>query len=82
MTRTDFPERAGVRIESVPAFAWAEPEEVATASLRALARNQVVCVPRVGDRLVPGLVRMLPLRLAHELGKFTASGAGTRGEAE
>jgi uncharacterized protein len=82
MTRTDFPERAGVRMDAVPSFAWAEPEEVAIASLAALSRNQVVCVPRVGDRLVPGLVRMLPLRLARELGRFTASGGATPGEAK
>ncbi|PRQ06483.1 SDR family NAD(P)-dependent oxidoreductase [Enhygromyxa salina] len=77
LTRTDFPAQAGVRTHDLPDAAWASPDEVVTASLRALTRNQVVCVPRVGDRLVPHMMRMLPRRLANELGRFTASGDGT-----
>ena len=74
LTRTEFPAQSGMRVAAIPEFAWAEPDEVVDASFRALRRNQVVVVPRMGDNFVPSLVRMLPLRLAREVGRFTASG--------
>jgi short-subunit dehydrogenase len=55
MTYTEFHDRPGFehfKRSSIPAFAWMTAEQVVTASLRALARNQVICVPSFVNRLV------------------------------
>ncbi|MFV8755927.1 SDR family NAD(P)-dependent oxidoreductase [Nannocystaceae bacterium ST9] len=78
LTRTEFPAQSGARVDMIPGAAWAEPEEVVESSIRALGRNQVVCFPRAGDRFVPNMIRLLPRRLAREVGKFNASGAKPR----
>jgi hypothetical protein len=46
--RTRFQQRAGVDPSLVPGFAWMMPEAVVEASLAALARGDVVCVPGAG----------------------------------
>jgi hypothetical protein len=59
-TRTRFQERAGVDPETVPRFAWMTPEAVVDASLAALARGEVVCVPGAGYRLLHAASGALP----------------------
>jgi len=44
-TRTAFQQRAGWSQRAVPGFAWQEADDVVEASLRALGRNEAVCVP-------------------------------------
>ncbi len=44
-TRTEFQKRAGIREVRVPSFAWMTPEEVVDASLAALQRGPLICVP-------------------------------------
>ena len=51
-TYTEFQQRAGVDISKIPTFAWMTPEAVVDASLRALQRRQVVCVPGLVNRLL------------------------------
>jgi len=51
-TRTRFQERAGVDPATVPGFAWMSPEAVVDASLAALARGDLVCVPGLGYRVL------------------------------
>jgi short-subunit dehydrogenase len=59
-TRTAFQERAGIDPSSVPGFAWLEPEDVVDASLEALARGDVVCIPGRGYRVLAGVSGLLP----------------------
>jgi short-subunit dehydrogenase len=59
-TRTNFQERAGVDPSTVPGFAWMSAEAVVEASLAALKRNQVVCVPGAGYRVLAALEGALP----------------------
>jgi short-subunit dehydrogenase len=55
MTYTEFHDRPGFehfKRSSIPAFAWMTAERVVTAFLRALARDQVICVPGFVNHLV------------------------------
>jgi hypothetical protein len=59
-TRTRFQERAGVDPETVPRFAWMTPEAVVEASLAALARGDVVCVPGAGYKVLHAASGAMP----------------------
>ena len=59
-TRTRFQERAGVDPETVPRFAWMTPEAVVDASLDALARGDVICVPGSGYQLLHAASGAMP----------------------
>jgi uncharacterized protein len=59
-THTGFQETADFASFSqdrIPAALWGTPEDVVSASLRALRRNQTVCVPGLPNRLVAVLAR-------------------------
>jgi short-subunit dehydrogenase len=66
-TRTAFTQRAGVDDDAIPPFAWMSPDAVAAASLAALRRGRVVCVPGLTNRLLTTLLAALPRRLARRL---------------
>lgn len=51
-TRTRFQERAGMDPSWIPSFAWQSPEEVVEASLEALERGRLVCVPGALNQLM------------------------------
>jgi uncharacterized protein len=76
-TRTEFQERAGVNTADVPSFAWMSPEAVAEASLHALRRGDVICIPGLANRAVATVVGVLPRRVTRRvsgiLGKRTQS---------
>lgn len=59
-TRTGFQRAAGVGADWLPAFAWSTAEEVASAGLAALDRNQALCVPGLPYKLAAGLLPVLP----------------------
>lgn len=73
LTHTEIFEEAGVDVSSVPRFLWMTSEAVVEASLAALRRNEVICVPGLGNRTLASLVRLLPHaatgRLAGVLGR-------------
>lgn len=66
-TRTEFQERAGVDTRAIPGFAWMEPEAVVDASLAALEKGQVLCVPGLGNRMLAPLQRILPRSLVRRI---------------
>jgi hypothetical protein len=66
-TRTPFIERSEVRTERFPAFAWMAPEEVVDASLAALRRGRLLCVPGRANRLLVATLAVCPRRLARRL---------------
>jgi short-subunit dehydrogenase len=72
-TRTEFPERAGADTSYIPALAWMAPEAVAVASLAALRRGTLVCVPGTLNRALTTLLRVLPRRFMRRL-----TGAGAK----
>jgi short-subunit dehydrogenase len=72
-TRTEFAERAGADASYIPALAWMAPEAVADASLAALRRGTLVCVPGTVNRALTALLRALPRRFVRRL-----TGAGAK----
>ena len=72
-TRTEFCQRAGVDISRIPALAWMDAAAVADASLTALRRGTLVCVPGAVNRALTTLLRVLPRRLMRRL-----TGAGAK----
>lgn len=66
-TRTEFQEIAGVERSAVPSFAWMEAEQVVEASLRALERGDLVCVPGATNRVLATLQRASPHLLTRRL---------------
>jgi len=58
-TRSEFHDRADMG-RSIPGMLWMTCEAVVDAALHAVARDQAVCVPGLGYRLVVGLSRHAP----------------------
>lgn len=67
-TRTEFHQRAGVDTSRFPSFAWMTAPQVVEASLAALRRGKVVCVPGFTNRIVAAMLRSLPRRLVRRAG--------------
>lgn len=59
-TRTEFHARSSTDASGVRSWLWLQPEEVAEASIRALAKNQPICIPGWRYRGLVELVRHLP----------------------
>ena len=75
-THTEFHERAGINTTNHPSKGM-EPELVVDASLRALQRNKVICVPGISNRVNAGIMSLLPRALlrkaaAHRVRKLGA----------
>lgn len=70
-TRTEFQARAGVDASKLPGFAWLTPESVVEASLGALEKDEILCVPGAGYRLLAGLQRLAPRGLSRKLAAAT-----------
>ncbi|MGE3539431.1 MAG: SDR family NAD(P)-dependent oxidoreductase [Candidatus Tectimicrobiota bacterium] len=66
-THTEFQQRAGMDVSALPAWLWMPPEPVVEASLAALQRGQVVCVPGLGYRLLACLIGLTPRPLMRRL---------------
>jgi uncharacterized protein len=72
-TRTEFQERAGIDTSRIPSFAWMSAAAVVDSSLAGLDRDDVLCVPGVGNRLLATAVSALPRGLVRR-----ASGVAVR----
>lgn len=66
-THTEFQQRAGIDVSRLPAYAWMTPEAVVEASLAALRRGQLVCVPGLVNRLLSLLIGVAPRRLVRRV---------------
>ena len=59
-TRTEFQQRAGIDVSRVPGAAWMTAATVVDASLAALQRGDVICVPGALNRTVVTLTGLVP----------------------
>ena len=66
-THTEFQQRAGIDVSAIPAYVWMTPEAVVEASLAALRRGQIVCVPGLMNRLLALLIGATPRRLVRRV---------------
>lgn len=66
-TRTEFQERAGLHVSSIPGFLWMTPDDVVNASLAALERGQVIVVPGTSYKVMALLTGWLPRPLTRRV---------------
>ncbi|MFQ5668613.1 MAG: SDR family NAD(P)-dependent oxidoreductase [Candidatus Binatia bacterium] len=66
-TRTEFQKRAGLKVSHLPSFAWMSADAVVQASLAALRRSELVCVPGLGNRALSVLTSALPRSLIRRI---------------
>jgi short-subunit dehydrogenase len=66
-TSTEFQQRAGIDVSKIPTFAWMTPEAVVAASLAALQRGQVICVPGLLYRCLALLIGAAPRSLVRRV---------------
>jgi short-subunit dehydrogenase len=77
-TRTEFQARAGIKEVRVPDFVWMQPEEVVDASLAALARGQLICVPGLSYKALTQLTGWLPRPLVRRISGTLGRSFGDR----
>ena len=64
LTRTEFHQRASMRMDGVPDVVWMSAAAVVDTSLRAMdARRPTVVIPGFKNRAILTLLRLLPQRL-------------------
>jgi short-subunit dehydrogenase len=61
-TRTEFHDRAELKMTGIPGFLWLDADDVVDQGLAALRRNAVVSVPGLQYKAVVTVARHLPLR--------------------
>lgn len=71
LVRTEFFARAGTDMSRLPNWVWLEPDDVAAAGLRALARGRVVAVTDWKYRIAVAAMRAAPRRLVAAAGRGT-----------
>nr|CRL80847.1 ketoacyl reductase [Mycolicibacter nonchromogenicus] len=73
---TEFHERAGIDMATLPSFAWMEVGDVVAASLADVARGEVVIVPGLQYKALVGLSRLMPRGLSRTLTNKFGRGRG------
>ncbi|MBM7770842.1 short-subunit dehydrogenase [Actinokineospora baliensis] len=73
-TRTEFHERAGDDIDSLPDFLWLDADRVVADALADLRRNQDRSVPGIQYKTLLGVTKLLPRGLLRFLSKRAAAG--------
>lgn len=68
-TRTEFHERAGVRMSHVPSFMWLSAADVVRAGLADAERGRAVSVPDWRYKTIVAATRLLPRGAASRLGR-------------
>jgi short-subunit dehydrogenase len=71
-TRTEFHERARLRMDSLPGFLWLEAPHLVSACLDDVDRGRVVSVPGAQYKAIVGLLRVLPRSLVRAAGSSPA----------
>jgi len=72
-TKTEFQQRGGFTGGKMPSMVWDEPEFVVDQALKALARNQAVCVPGVLNKITVQAPRFAPRSVARKLSAMVSS---------
>lgn len=73
---TEFHERAGIDMATLPSFLWMEVDDVVTASLADIARGEVVSVPGLQYKTLVGISRLIPRGLSRTLTNTFGRGRG------
>jgi short-subunit dehydrogenase len=74
--RTEFHQRAGIDMTSLPSFLWLEVDDVVRDSLADVARGKVISVPGVQYKAITSAGRIVPRKLMSAVNKAIGSGRG------
>jgi short-subunit dehydrogenase len=66
--RTEFHQRAGLRMDSMPRWAWLDVDRLVTDCLRDVERGRVVSVPSKRYKAAAFVLRHAPMRLQQRIG--------------
>lgn len=72
--RTEFHERADIRVGKIPAFMWLEPDDLVEAALADAARGAVISIPSRRYQVMIFATRHLPRRAVRALSARLSSG--------
>ncbi len=73
---TEFHQRAGIDVGSLPSFLWLEVDDVVSASLADIARGRVLSIPGAQYKAITSVNRLLPRGLARMMTKTFGQGRG------
>ncbi|BBZ25460.1 SDR family NAD(P)-dependent oxidoreductase [Mycolicibacter hiberniae] len=73
---TEFHQRAGIEMATLPSFLWMEVDDVVAASLADIARGEVVSVPGLQYKALAGVSRLVPRGLSRTLTNKFGRGRG------
>ncbi|OMC08063.1 short-chain dehydrogenase [Mycolicibacter heraklionensis] len=73
---TEFHQRAGIDMATLPSFMWLEVDDVVAASLSDIARGEVLSVPGLQYKALVGVSRLMPRGLSRTLTNRFGRGRG------
>ena len=71
---TEFHERAGIDMKSIPSLMWLSVDDVISESLADIAKGKVVSVPGIQYKALTTVGRLVPRSLVREMNKRVARG--------
>ncbi|MEZ0384203.1 SDR family NAD(P)-dependent oxidoreductase [Mycobacterium sp. pW045] len=74
--RTEFHERAGIDMGTLPSFMWLTVDDVVATSLADIARGDVISVPGLQYKAITTVSRLIPRGLSRTLTKTFGRGSG------
>ncbi|MDG3010119.1 SDR family oxidoreductase [Rhodococcus sp. D2-41] len=74
--RTEFHERAGIEMRSIPKFMWLDVEDVVDTCLEDVRRGKVLCVPGAQYKALTTVGRMLPKNLVRRAANLVGRARG------
>lgn len=72
--RTEFHERAGIDMKSIPSMMWLNVDDVVSESLADITKGKVVSVPGIQYKALTTVGRLVPRGLVREMNKRVARG--------
>jgi short-subunit dehydrogenase len=73
---TEFHQRAGIDMASLPSFMWLEVDDVVSAALADIARGKVISIPGVQYKALTTAVRLMPRNLMRAMANTIGRGRG------
>ncbi|MGH3562404.1 MAG: SDR family NAD(P)-dependent oxidoreductase [Mycobacterium sp.] len=74
--RTEFHQRAGIDITTIPSFMWLNVEDVVSASLADIARGKVISIPGMQYKTLTTAGRLVPRSLVRAMSNTFGRGRG------
>ncbi len=73
---TEFHQRAGINMASLPSFMWLEVDDVVSATLTDIARRKVVIIPGMQYKMLTTAARLMPRSLTRAMSNTIGRGRG------